>query len=769
MVRSDFTFRQRYLTRPLLDWVRGILPTMSETEREALAAGTVWWDGELMRGDPDFGKLLTTPVRQLSAEEQAFLDGPTEELCRMIDDWKLTFEERDIPQEIWDFVKRQGFLGLIIPKQHGGKGFSASANSAIVMKLASRSPSAAVTVIVPNSLGPGELLYLFGTEEQKSHWLPRLADGREIPAFGLTSEDAGSDAASMTDRGVVCWGEHQGHRTLGMRVTWAKRYISLGPICTVLGLAFKLFDPDRILGGEEDLGITLALVPTSTPGVNIGRRHYPGMQAFPNGPNSGKDVFVPMDWIIGGQARIGQGWRMLITALAAGRGVMLPAMAVAGMKTAAFSTGAYARIREQFNLPVSRFEGIQEVAARIAGETYKMDAARRLTLQALDAGEKPAVISAIMKYHATEKMRQATNDAMDVHSGKAVIDGPKNYLSSAYRGIPIAITVEGANIMTRSLMIYGQGSIRCHPYLQAEIDAAQNFDREQGLRDFDAVLGRHAAYTFSTLVRAVGRAWTLGLLSSAPVGGPQARYYKQVKRLSAALALISEAAIVTMGGALKRKEMISARLGDALAELYLACAALKRFEDTGRPPEDLPLLHYACQSSLHTAERALSGVMRNFPNRVVGWVLKFLLQPFGVVCREPADRLVQAASNAISEPTAARERLSEGIYVADGTELGRLDRAFRLMVELEPLKQEMRKARIRDVAEAEAKGVLSGNEAARMREAQGLVREVVRVDDFAPEDRRPRGGGGPAAAGAPAVRAAGIRRGDLGLRQRPPR
>ncbi|MGE0212182.1 MAG: acyl-CoA dehydrogenase, partial [Parvibaculaceae bacterium] len=438
MPASDLTFRQRVISKPLLSWVRRILPPMSDTEREALAAGSVWWDGELMRGDPDFRKLLATPVRTLTAEEQAFLDGPTEELCRLIDDWKITFEDRDIPEHVWDFVKRNGFLGLIISKQYGGKGFSATANSAIVMKIASRGTSAAVTVVVPNSLGPGELLHLFGTEEQKNHWLPRLADGREIPAFGLTSEDAGSDATSMTDKGVVCWGEHNGQRTLGMRVTWSKRYISLGPICTVLGLAFKLTDPDHLLGSEEDLGITLALVPTDAPGVTIGRRHYPGMQAFPNGPNSGKDVFMPLDWIIGGKARIGQGWRMLITALAAGRGVMLPAMSVAGMKVAAFSTGAYGRIREQFNTPVSRFEGIQEVAGRIAGETYQMDAARILTLQALDMGEKPAVIAAIMKYHATEAMRRAVNDAMDVHSGKAVIDGPKNYLSSAYRGIPIA-------------------------------------------------------------------------------------------------------------------------------------------------------------------------------------------------------------------------------------------------------------------------------------------------------------------------------------------
>ncbi len=734
MSKPEFTFRQKYVSRPLLNWVRGILPRMSDTEREALEAGTIWWDADLMRGDPDFAKLLKTPVHTYSAEEQAFIDGPTAELCQMIDDWKITFEDRDIPEEIWTFVKEKGFLGLIIPKAYGGKGFSASANSEIVMKLASRGSSAAITVVVPNSLGPGELLMLFGTDEQKDHWLPRLADGRDVPAFGLTSQDAGSDATSMTDVGVVCYGKVNGKKTLGMRINWAKRYISLGPVCTVLGLAFKLTDPDGILGGDEDLGITLALIPTDTPGVDIGRRHYPGMQAFPNGPNWGRDVFVPMDAIIGGQERIGQGWKMLVTALAAGRGIMLPAMSVAGMKVAAYSTGAYARIREQFNIPVSRFEGIQEVAARIAGDTYKMDAARRLTLQALDKGEKPSVISAIMKYHATERMRTATNDAMDVHSGKAVIDGPKNYLSSAYRALPIAIAVEGANIMTRSLMIYGQGSIRCHPYIQREMEAAQNDDRSQGLLDFDDALFKHMGYTLKTLWLATARAWTFGLASSSPVGGPTARYYKQIKRLSAALALVSESAMVTMGGALKRKEMISARLGDVISELYLVSATLKRFEDTGRPKEDLHLVHYAAQSSLHAAESALADVIRNFPMRPVGWLLKGLVSPLGVRCAKPVDALARKTSDTLSEPTAARDRLTEGIFVAEDSELGLLDRTFRLMVELEPVKQKMRKARVRTADEAEELGLLTDNEAARMTEALSMVREVCRVDDFALEE-----------------------------------
>jgi len=733
-MNTEFTFRQKYITKPMLNWVRRVLPSMSDTEREALAAGTIWWDADLMRGNPDFKKLLDTPVHKLSQEEQDFIDGPTKKLCEIADDWTTTFIDKDISPKIWDFVKKEGFLGLIIPKEYGGKGFSATAISEIVMNIASRGSSVAVTVIVPNSLGPGELLMMYGTEDQKSHYLPRLADGRDIPAFALTSEDAGSDATNLTDIGVVCYQQYKGKKTLGMRVNWSKRFISLGPVCTVLGLAFKLTDPDGILGGEKDLGITLALVPTDIKGVTIGRRHIPSNQVFPNGPNQGKDVFMPMDWIIGGQDRIGQGWRMLVSALAAGRGIMLPGMSIAGMKVAAFSTGAYGRVREQFNLPISRFEGVQEVAANIAGETYKMDAARRLTLHALDMGEKPAVISAIMKYHATERMRTAVNQAMDVHSGKAVIDGPKNYLSSAYRGIPIAITVEGANIMTRSLMIYGQGSIRCHPFIQAEIDAAQNEDRDQAVLDFDDLLFRHAGFFIKNKLRAVGRAWSFGLLSSSPVDGETARYYKQVKRLSAALAYLSEAAMVVLGGSLKRKEMLSARLGDVLSELYLTTATLKRFEDTGRPQEDLPLVHYACQTSLNAADNAVHDILRNFPNRLIGLVMRLQLQPFGVRCKLPKDGLTTKVSNTISEPTQARDRLCQGIYVGKETELFRVDEAMRLMVELDPIKQKMRKKRIRDADEALAQGIISENEAARMKEALVKVGEVVRVDDFALEE-----------------------------------
>lgn len=735
MTMPDLTFRQRRISQPILNMVRKVLPPMSDTEREAIEAGTVWWEKDLLTGDPEWDRLLRMGTQTYTAEEQAFIDGPVRELCGMLDDWEITFKERDIPAKVWNHMKANGFMGLIIPKPYGGKGFSASANSEIVMRLSTCSPSAAVAVIVPNSLGPGELLMLFGTDAQKDHYLPRLADGRDIPAFGLTSTDAGSDATAMTDRGVVCYQNYKGKKTLGMRVNWSKRYISLGPVCTVLGLAFKLHDPDGILGGEEDLGITLALVPTDTPGVSIGRRHYPGLQAFPNGPNSGKDVFIPMDWIIGGQERIGQGWRMLVTALSAGRGVMLPAMSTAGMKVAAHASGAYARVREQFNTSIANFEGIQEVLARIAGETYTIDAARRLTLRAIDQGEKPAVVSSIMKYHATERMRAVTNDALDVHSGKGVIDGPRNYLGSGYRAIPIAIAVEGANIMTRNLMIYGQGSIRCHPFILDEMAAAQNEDRLEGLKAFDETLFRHVGFQVKTLARALWRSWSYSLFSTAPVRGPTAKYYKRAKQMSAALALTSEAAMVTLGGSLKRMEMLSARLGDVLSQLYLLSAVLKKWEDDNRPPEDLALVEWSARTCLHRAEVALKGVLDNFPVRPVAWVLKLITRPLGSRHNAPKDRLARAAADAISQPTEARTRLTQGIHLAGPeTELGRLEHALVRNGELAPVKAKMRKAKVHDIEKALNEAVISQDEAESLHELNALVREIVKVDDFAPEE-----------------------------------
>jgi acyl-CoA dehydrogenase len=707
---------------------------MSATEQQALEAGDVWWDAALFSGKPDWRALLATPQARLSGDEQAFLDGPVETLCRMADDWRISFELRRIPDEIWDFIKANGFLGMIIPREYGGLGFSAAAHSAVIRKLSTRSVSLAVTVMVPNSLGPGELLLLYGTEEQKRHYLPRLADGREIPCFALTSPEAGSDAASMVDRGVVCYGEDRGERTLGMRVSWSKRYITLGPVATLLGLAFKLYDPERLLGDQEELGITLALVPTDTPGVATGRRHYPSFQAFENGPTTGADVFMPLSWVLGGEEQIGEGWKMLMGALAAGRGISLPSLSAAGAAFAARTTGAYARVREQFHLPIGRFEGIQERLANLAATAYLLDAARRLTCAAIDQGRRPAVISAIVKTHATYRMRSAIDDAMDVHAGKAICDGPLNYLGNLHRAIPVGITVEGANLLTRNLIIFGQGAIRCHPYLLQEIMALRDPDERCGLASFDAALFKHLRHVLATFGRAFGRSWTGGRLAPAPHTGPVRPYYRQLSRHAAAFAFVSEVALLGLGGAVKRKELLSARLGDVLSELYLLSAVLKRFEDDGRPAEDLPLVRFCCESGFATIAQRLDEVIRNFPSRLLAGLMRLVLGP-GNRNREPDDRLTKACAELLLEPSAARDRLTDGLFLGgDDDGVARLERAFGLVVATEPIRKKLREAEIEDIQTALDKGVISDLEAARLREREAAVHQVIMVDDFAPEE-----------------------------------
>ncbi len=536
-------------------------------------------------------KIAWEAPAKLSLEEQAFLAGPVEQLCAMLDDWKVSWELRDLPPAAWDFLKTHKFFAMIIPKQYGGLGFSAYAHSEVVRKLSSHSITAAVTAMVPNSLGPGELLLQFGTQSQQDYWLPRLANGSEIPCFGLTSPEAGSDAASMIDSGVVCRGTFDGHEVLGIRLNWHKRYITLGPVATVLGLAFKLHDPDHLLGAKEDIGITVALVPTGLPGVEIGRRHFPAFNVFQNGPNWGRDVFLPMDHVIGGVDQVGKGWKMLMSALAAGRGISLPSLSAAGAVYTAHATGAYARIREQFHIPIGKFEAIQERLGRLAATAYLVDAARRMTCAALDAGHKPAVVTAIMKSQATERLRISVNDAMDVHGGKAIMEGPQNYLGSLYRAVPIGITVEGANIVTRSLIQFGQGAIRSHPYLLKEMLALEDNDRERGLHAFDDAFWSHVRHAIATTFRALGRSWTGGLFAPAPPGaGPTTRYYRQLSRYASAFALAVDMTLLTFGGDLKRKEMISARFGDLLSELYLLSSVLKRWQDEGRHDPDLPLV-----------------------------------------------------------------------------------------------------------------------------------------------------------------------------------
>ncbi len=597
--------RRALVSDPLLNWFRKALPQVSQTEQEALDAGTVWWDGELFSGRPDWNKLFGTPKPRLTPDEQAFLDGPVEELCRMCDDWEITHELNDLPPRVWQFIKDRGFLGMIIPRQYGGMGFSAYAHSQVVQKLATRSATACVSVMVPNSLGPAELLLHYGTDDQKNLYLPRLAKGLEMPCFALTGPEAGSDAGSIPDFGIVCKGLYEGREVVGIRLTWEKRYITLGPVATLLGLAFKLHDPDGLLGAREDIGITLALIPVKHPGVNIGRRHFPLNASFMNGPNWGKDVFIPMDWVIGGREFAGQGWRMLMECLAAGRSISLPSSSAGAAKLAMRTTSAYSRVRSQFKIPIGKFEGIEEVLARMAGNTYAIDAARTMTAGSIDLGEKPSVISAIVKYHCTERGRQVINDAMDVHGGKGICLGPNNYLGRAYQQIPIGITVEGANILTRSMMIFGQGAIRCHPYVLREIAATRNTDPAQAGSEFDDAFWDHVRFVLCNAARSLWQGVTGARLVGVPGASELRSYTRQLTRLCAGFAFSADVSMLFLGGDLKRREKLSARLGDILSQLYIASTVLKRYEDDGRPRADLPLVKWAMDDCLNRIQDAL--------------------------------------------------------------------------------------------------------------------------------------------------------------------
>jgi acyl-CoA dehydrogenase len=739
--------RRRLLSDPVLALYRRILPDMSQTEKEAIDAGTVWWDADLFSGRPDWERLLATPAPRLSAEEQAFVDGPVEEACAMADDWEVTHERYDLPPHLWQFLKDKGFFGMIIPKKYGGLGFSALAHSEVVTKLSSRCNALAVTVMVPNSLGPAELLLHYGTEEQKNHYLPRLAKGQEIPCFALTSPEAGSDAASIPDFGVVCRGIWQGKEVLGMRLTWDKRYITLGPVATLLGLAFRLYDPEHLLGGKEDLGITCALIPTSTPGVNIGRRHLPLNGAFQNGPNWGKDVFAPIDWIIGGREYAGKGWMMLMNCLAAGRSISLPASSAGGAKALARVTGAYARVRSQFRTPIGKLEGVEEALGRMAANAYMMEATRVMTAGAVDQGEKPSVISAIAKYHMTEGARACVNDAMDIHGGKGICLGPSNWVGRGYQVLPVGITVEGANILTRTLIIFGQGAIRCHPYVLREMRAAKDMTGEEASREFDEAFTAHLGHSLSSGVRAFVHGLTRSVFATAPLGAaPETRhYYRHVTRLSAAFAFLADVSMLAMGGALKRKEKISGRLGDVLSMMYLASATLKRYEDQGRLKADLPLVRWSVRHALYRAQQAIDQVLSNFPVKPLATALRWTIFPLGMPFRPPLDSRNHECAKLVLEPGAARDRLTAGIYLpkgeADAT--GVLETAFLASVACEPIEKKFREAVKSGTLEPRAgadtaqlardKGVITPEEHAQWQRKEALRKRVIMVDDF-PQD-----------------------------------
>lgn len=737
--------RKSRVTTPIFKLFRRALPGMSQTERDALEAGTVWWEGDLFAGRPDWARLLAYPWPVLTPEEQAFLDDDTETLCRMTHDWDAV-THNDLSAEVWAFIRKRGFLGMIIPREYGGKGFSAFAHSQVITRLSTRSSAPAVTVMVPNSLGPAELLLHYGTPAQKQHYLPRLARGEDIPAFALTSPWAGSDAASIPDAGVICRGEWQGQSVLGMSVSFDKRYITLAPVCTVFGLAFRLYDPDHLLGDEADLGITCALVPHDHPGVDIGRRHLPLNAVWMNGPIRGRDVFMPLDFIIGGPTMAGQGWKMLMECLAAGRSISLPGSNTGMQQLTARAVGAYARVRYQFKTAIGRFEGVEEALTRIGANTYLCDAARVMTAGAIDLGEKPSVVSAIVKYHVTERARETVDAGMDVIGGKGICLGPQNFLGRAYQQVPVGITVEGANILTRSLILFGQGAIRCHPHVLAEMKAARSGD----LDAFDEAFWGHVGYSLSSAARAAVMGLTGSHFVSVPtdVAPETRRYYQQLTRFSAAFAFIADISMGTMGGALKRKEKLSARLGDILSLMYLASATLKRFEAEGRQAADAPLMHWAIWDAMFKAQNAFEGVIANFPNRFFAFILRRLvIFPLGRPYQVPSDRLGHEVASLLLTPSPTRDRLTAAVHLPADVEqpVGALEAALQATIEAEPIEAKVKLARKQgrfapalnltghvDAAWAQARdeGLISDEEFDVIKRRNELRDKVIRVDDF---------------------------------------
>jgi len=742
--------RRAALIAPVYRKIKGILPKVSATEQEALNAGTIGFDAELFSGQPDWDKLRAVPPITLTEEEKAFLEGPTTELCRMVDDWMIRHQDKEIPQEVWDFVKKHGFLGMLISKEHGGLGFSPQAQSLVLGKIASRSPDVCTIVMVPNSLGPGELIEKYGTPEQKHHYLPRLAKGLEVPCFSLTGPTSGSDAATMRDVGYVTRGRHEGKDVVGIRLSWEKRYITLGPNATLIGLAFRLFDPEKILDRGEDIGITVALVPASHPGVSIGRRHLPSGTGFPNGPNWGKDVFIPIDWVIGGEKMVGQGWRMLMECLAAGRSISLPSSSAAGAKSLLRNTSAYARIRKQFDLPIGKMEGLEEPLARMVEVAYVNEAARGVTASMVSRGEKPSVISAIMKYQTTERLRRSLNDAMDLHGGRGVCDGPTNYLQSAYQMMPIGITVEGANILTRSLITFAQGALRSHPYLYKEIQACQDTDGERGLDAFGEAFAGHASFALANVFGAFFHNITFGLFAQVPEKAyGTAEWYRQLWRASRNFALVADLTVAVLGGGLKTRQKLTGRLADALSELYLLCCVLKRYEDDGKPANDRHIVALAARNGLYRFQEALRGTIDNFPVAPVRWLMRGLVFPIGAHYKPAPDWLGHKVVELVLAPGEVRDRLTRFIYVTHNVNdpIGLLEATLAKVVAAEPAERKLdravRSGQVRRVhgtdwiGDAARQGILTDGEAQLLREVEQLTARVIAVDHFDPAEVRP--------------------------------
>jgi len=736
------SLRLNLFSRTIYKVMKKLMPTISQTEQEALDAGDVWWEAELFSGKPNFSFLQDLPKPVLTDEERAFLDGPVEEFCTLLDDWKITHEDYDLSPEAWQFAKDHGFFSLIIPKEYGGLDYSAYCHSQVVMKIGSRSGSAGVTVMVPNSLGPGKLLLTYGTKEQKDYYLPRLAKGIDIPCFGLTGPDAGSDAGAMPDIGVVCHGEYEGEENvLGIRLNFAKRYITLAPIATILGIAFKLHDPDHLLSDEENRGITLALIKRETKGIEIGKRHFPVNHSFMNGPIRGKDVFIPLSSIIGGVDYVGKGWSMLMECLGDGRAISLPALGTAAGKMGSKYTGAYSRIRQQFHTPIGHFEGVEEALAVIAGQAYAMDAARSLVAVALDTGAVPSVISAIVKYQVMERMRIVINHAMDIHGGHGICMGPHNYLARPYQLIPVGITVEGANILTRTMIVFGQGAMRSHPYLLKEVKAVHNEDEKQGVKDFDNALFAHMGFIISNIVRSFWFGLSFAKLVTTPGDKNTQYYYQQLVRTSSAFAFLADICVGVLGGSLKRREKISGRLADALANMYIISAVLKHYENQGSNRDDLPLVHWACQDALFNVQTALKGITKNLPVPFIGAICNAIIFPLTKPYQQPNDELGHKVARLTLSPSETLSRLYEGIYTSkDKTDAtGRIEHAFDLVIKTDALQRKLRNAyksgqlssRDRDAyEEAKDKNIITDGEYALLIEADKAIQNAIKVDEF---------------------------------------
>jgi acyl-CoA dehydrogenase len=738
--------RRLVFTRPLLKIARKIMPPMSDTEREALEAGGVWWEAELFCGHPDWKKLHAIPQPTLTPEESAFIENQTKTLCEMLDDWKITYENSDLPEKVWAYIKKEHFFALNIKKEYGGLGFSALAQSTIVSMIATRSLSAAVDVMVPNSLGPAELLMHYGTKEQQDHYLPRLASGEEVPCFALTSPYAGSDAANMQDYGIVCKETYEGRTVLGMRVTWDKRYITLAPVATLLGLAIKLYDPDHLLGEKEDIGITVCLVPTTHPGVHIGRRHFPVYHAFQNGPTQGENVFMPLDFVVGGAKNVGKGWRMLMDCLSVGRAISLPALNSGAAKLAYRMTGAYAKLREQFGVSIGKFEGISDLMGEMAGLCYISESTRIMTAGGVDLGVKPSLCSAIAKYHLTEIGRKVLTHAMDIHAGRGIQAGPRNYLLNGFMSIPVGITVEGANILTRNLIIFGQGAIRCHPYIYQEMQAIYMDDKKKSLKMFDNLMLQHMGFTLSNVARGFlfGVGWTRFV--KAPVKDSTAHYYRKLTRISTALALAADLSMASLGGELKRMENISARLGDVLSYLYLASSVLKYYHDNGSQPDDLIHVDWSVQYCIYQAQEALMHFYANFPKKLIGRIMQFICFPFGRRFEPPADHLKRKLSEMMMKPSTFRDRLSRYCFVGKESDdpTGRMENAFLMMWEVEPLLKKMHDAEKQGLIPRHAlkkdyftnavkAEVLTLDEKVKLEKFEAMRLDAMQVDDFPAE------------------------------------